>query len=149
MNKMTDEKEDFDEFVNKLQQEIIDKEIEDFNERIVELFHNPKNWGKPSRFNISYSYTDARKDTMKFFLTIDDDIIHKANFYTDGCGATVAAGSQVTLLIEGKPIEFAKNLNAEDIERTLQGFPSDHKHSLELTIRTLKGLIEKYNKNKG
>jgi len=145
---MTDDQNDFNEFVDKLQQEIIDKEIEDFNEKIVELFHNPKNWGRPSKFTISYSYTDDHKDSMEFFLTINDDIIKKANFYTDGCGATVAAGSQVTLLIEGKPIDFAKNLKAEDIERALHGFPNDHKHSLELTLRCLNGLIEKYRKKK-
>ncbi|MEJ2279888.1 MAG: hypothetical protein P8Y70_19400 [Candidatus Lokiarchaeota archaeon] len=59
----------FDEFVDNLQQEIIQKEIEDFNERIVKLFHNPPNWGKPNSENItvSSSYRGSCGDQMQFF----------------------------------------------------------------------------------
>ena len=139
------QKEDkFDSFVEELQQEIIDKEVSDFNERIVNLFHNPKNWGKPSYFTISHSYLGPRKKTMEFYLTIDNGIIKKANFFTDGCGATVATGSQTTLLIEGKTIEYAEKLQPEDIDHALQGLPEDHKHSLELAVNTLRNLIMKY-----
>ncbi|MFX0075621.1 MAG: iron-sulfur cluster assembly scaffold protein, partial [Candidatus Hermodarchaeota archaeon] len=106
--------------------------------------HKPKNWGKPSNFTISHSYTGPRNDKMEFYLTIENGIIKKANFFTDGCGATVATGSQTTLLIEGKPIEYAQNLKKEDLDRALHGLPDDHKHSLELAVNTLKNLIMKY-----
>ncbi|MFX1392970.1 MAG: iron-sulfur cluster assembly scaffold protein [Promethearchaeota archaeon] len=140
----------FDEFVNKLQKEIIDKELEQYNEYVVKLFHNPKNWGKPPEYEISvwHAYEGPCGDTMQFFLKINDNIIEKANFITDGCGATVAAGSQTTLMIKGKPIEFAEKLSPEDIDKALQGLPEDHKHCAELAIRTLKHSIEKYKYNK-
>nr|MBY8986864.1 iron-sulfur cluster assembly scaffold protein [Candidatus Lokiarchaeota archaeon] len=145
---MPQEEEDFDDFVEKLQQEIIDKEVSDFNEHIVNLFHNPKNWGKPSTFTISHSYLGPHNDTMEFYLTIKDGIIKKANFFTDGCGATVATGSQTTMLIEGKSIEYAESLRIEDIDLALKSLPDDHKHSLELAINTLRNLIEKYKSEK-
>jgi len=134
----------FDNFVEELQQEIIEKEINDFNEHIVNLSHNPKNWGKPSNFTISNSYKGPRKDIMEFYLTIENGIIKKANFFTDGCGATVATGSQTTLLIEGKSLEYAERLKPEDIDFALKGLPDDHKHSLELAVNCLKHLIRKY-----
>ena len=142
-------KDKFDEFVDKLQKEIIDQEIKDFNERIVELFHNPANWGKPSENEITVSneYQGPCGDTMQFFLKIKDGIIKKANFITDGCGASVAAGSQTTLLIEGRVLEYAEDLNPGDIDNALLNLPDEHKHCAELAISTLKGLIEKY-KNK-
>ena len=144
--------EDFDAFIKKLQKEITDKELEQYNEYVVKLFHNPKNWGKPLENEISawHAYEGPCGDTMQFFLKIKDDIIEKANYITDGCGATVAAGSQTTLMIEGKPIEFAESLNPEDIDKALGGLPEDHKHCAELASRTLKGAIEKYiyNNNK-
>jgi len=118
---MPEGEDDFDKFVEKLQQEIIDKEIKAFNKYVVDLFHNPKNWGIPPNFTVSHSYKGPCNDTMEFFLTIKDGIIERANFFTDGCGATVATGSQTT---------------------------DDHKHCLELTVRTLKSLIEKYKNNK-
>ena len=138
--------EDFDEYVKKLQKEIIDKELEDYNEYIVNLFHDPKNWGKPPEEEISvwHAYEGPCGDTMQFFLKIKDNIIEKANFITDGCGATVAAGSQTTLMIEGKPLNFAESLVPEDIDKALKGLPEDHKHCAELAIRTLKRSVEKY-----
>jgi len=141
---MPQEEDNFDSFVEKLQQEIIDKEVRDFNDHIVNLFHSPKNWGKPSNFTISHSYKGPRNDTMEFYLTIQDGIIKNANFFTDGCGATVATGSQTTILIEGKPLEYAESLKPEDIDLALKGLPDDHKHSLELAVNTLRNLIEKY-----
>ena len=81
---------------------------------------------------------------MQFFLKIKNNKIDKANFITDGCGATVACGSQTTMLIEGRSLEFAENLKSKDIEMALNGLPEDHKHCAELAIRTLRRLIEKY-----
>jgi len=141
---MPHREENFDKFVEKLQKEIVDKEIQDFNEQIVNLFHNPKNWGKPANFTISHSCKGEKKDTMEFYLTIQDDMIKSANFFTDGCGATVATGSQTTILIEGKSLEYAENLKTEDIDLALKGLPDDHKHSLELAVNTLRNLIAKY-----
>jgi nitrogen fixation NifU-like protein len=136
--------EDFDNFVEKLQKEIVDKEIRDFNEHIVKLFHNPKNWGKPANFTISHSCKGGKNDTMEFYLTIENNIIKNAHFFTDGCGATVATGSQTTILIEGKSLEYAESLTTEDIDMALNRLPDDHKHSLELAVNTLKNLIAKY-----
>ena len=138
--------EDFDKFVNRLQKEITDKELEQYNEYVVKLFHNPKNFGKPpeDQINAWHAYEGPCGDTMQFFLKIKDNIIEKANFITDGCGATVAAGSQTTLMIEGKPIEFAESLNPVDIDIALKGLPEDHKHCAELAVTTLKRVIEKY-----
>ena len=140
----------FEEFIKKLQKEITDKELEQYNEYVVQLFHNPKNWGRPKeeKISITHAYEGPCGDTMQFFLMINNNIIEKANFITDGCGATVAAGSQTTLMIEGKSLDFAEGLSPEDIDKALKGLPDDHKHCAELASRTLKHAIEKYKYNK-
>jgi len=138
--------DNFDDFVENLQKEIIEKEKEEFNEYIVELFHNPKNWGKPleNEINVSQTYTGSCGDTMNYFLKIEGDIITKANFITDGCGASVATASQTTIMIEGKTLEYVENLSAEDIDHALNGLPDNHKHCADLSIRTLRKAIQKY-----
>jgi nitrogen fixation NifU-like protein len=143
-------KDSFDKFVDNLQKEIIEKELEDYNEYIVELFHNPKNWGKPleKEISVSQSYKGPCGDTMQFFLKIKDNIIEKANFITDGCGPSVATASQTTLLIEGKSLDIVEKLEAEDIDIALKGLPLDHKHCAELAVRTLKRAILKYKDEK-
>lgn len=142
--------EKFDKFVDELQNEILKKELEEYNEYIVNLFHNPINWGKPldEEISVSHAYEGPCGDTMEFFLKIENDVIKKANFVTDGCGATVAAGSQTTILIENKSLDYAENLKPEEIDGALKGLPEDHKHCTELTVRTLKRMIEKYKNNK-
>ncbi|HUW90668.1 MAG TPA: iron-sulfur cluster assembly scaffold protein [Candidatus Nanopelagicaceae bacterium] len=139
-------KDKFDEYVENLQEIILEEEIKEYNERIVKLYHDPKNWGKPSEdeINISKTYEGPCGDTMSFFLKINNNVIEKANFLTDGCGASVAAGCQTTLLIENKSLEDAEKLKPEDIDAALDGLPKDHKHCAELAIRTLKRAIDDY-----
>jgi len=127
----------------------IKKDIEDHNEKIVNLFHNPQNWGKPSIRNITVfeEYSGGPKNYfLGLYLKIKNDIIMKANFITDGCGVMVATGSQTTLLIEGKSIDYAEKLKPEDLNKALMGMPEHEKHCAELAIRTLKRTIQKYKK---
>ena len=138
--------DDLDKWVEEIQKEINEEEIRRYNKYIVELFQNPKNWGKPPADEISvwHAYEGSCGDTMQFFLKIEDDFIKKINFVTDGCGATVAAGSQITIIVKGKKLEFAENLQPIDIDNALGGLPEDHKHCAELAVTTLKRAIEKY-----
>ncbi|MHA2282379.1 MAG: iron-sulfur cluster assembly scaffold protein [Promethearchaeota archaeon] len=137
----------FDKFVENLQKEIIRMEIEDHNERIVSLCYDPQNWGKPLMGDIT-CFEEHRGGPKNYFLglyfIIENNLIKKINFLTDGCGVMIATGSQLTLLLEGKTIEFAKNLKPEDIDKALMGIPENEKHCLDLAIRTLNRAIEKY-----
>lgn len=141
-------KDDFDKFVENLQKELIEKELLDYNETIVKLFHNPQNWGKlpESEISITESYKGPCGDTMQYFLNIEDGVIKKASFITDGCGASVATASKTTTLIIGKTLDYAEKLTAEDIDKALDGLPEDHKHCAELSARTLKRALVKYKK---
>ncbi|TXT59286.1 MAG: NifU-like protein [Promethearchaeota archaeon] len=140
-------KDNFDKFVEDLQKEIIEKEIEDYNERIVELFHNPKHWHQTTDedFIVESKYKGTCGDLMQFFLEIDEnDIIQKATFITDGCGASVATGEQTALMTEGKSLEEAEKIFPTQIDQALNGLPQDHKHCASLAVRTLRSAITKY-----
>ncbi|MFX1569169.1 MAG: iron-sulfur cluster assembly scaffold protein [Promethearchaeota archaeon] len=138
--------DNLDRWVEEIQKEIIEEEIKRYNKYIVELFLNPKNWGKPpdEKISVWHAYEGSCGDTMQFFLKINEGIIKKANFITDGCGATVAAGSQMTIMVEGKTLEYAEKLKPIDIDNALRGLPDDHKHCAELAVTTIKRAIEKY-----
>ena len=139
-------KDKFDKYVENLQNIIYGENIKEYGKRIVKLYRNPKNWGKPTNdeITISKTYEGPCGDSMSFFLKIKNNIIEKANFLTDGCGASVATGCQTTLLIENKSLDDAERLKSEDIDAALNGLPEDHKHCAELAIRTLKRAIDDY-----
>jgi nitrogen fixation NifU-like protein len=143
-------REEFDKFVDNLQKEVIKKELEDYNEYIVNLFHSPKNWGKlsPEDISVTHSYKGSCGDTMQFFFKIKNNLIEKVTFITDGCGASVATGSQATIMLQGKTLNFAEKLKPMDIDSALHGLPDDHKHCAELAAITIKQAIEKYKINK-
>ena len=104
---------DFDEFVNRLQKEINEIEIQNHNERIVNLCYNPENWGKPSEEEVTVSeerYGGPKGYFLGLYLKIEKNIITKANFITNGCGVMIATGSQTTILIKGHSIEFAEEI---------------------------------------
>ena len=140
---------DFKKFVDTLQERIMEEDIKEHNEKIVNLFYNPINWGKPADEDITIS--EERRDGPKgyflgLYLKIENEKIIKANFVTDGCGVMVATGSQTTILIENKSINYAENLKPDDIDEALMGLPEEEKHCALLAIKTLKNLITKYKK---
>lgn len=142
-------KEKLDQFVENLQEEIKRREIEEYNEHIVNLFHNPRNFGTlpKEETTVAHSYTGPCGDTMIFFLKIKNTIIQKARFITNGCGASFATASQTLLLIEGKTVKFAENLTPEKIDEALNGLPEDHKHCADLAANTLKRALKKYKRD--
>ncbi len=139
-------KEKYDNAITNYKKEINEEEIKEYNQYIIDLIHKPINWGKPKEeeITITHSYKGPCGDMMQFFLKINNDTIEKANFITDGCGASIATASQTTILIEGKPLNYVKSLKPDDIDKALKGLPEDHKHCADLALRTLNQLIKKY-----
>ena len=138
-----------DKLLEEIHSEILEEEIERFNDYIIQLFYNPKNWGRlpDNELNVSQAYRGPCGDTIQFFLKINNNIIEKANFITDGCIAAVATASQTTLLIEGKSLNYAQKLKDKNIDRALKGLPEDHRHCAKLALKALKRTIKKYKEN--
>ncbi len=111
------------------------------------MCYNPQNWGKPSKEDITI-FEEKRGGKKGYFLglylKIENDIISKANFITDGCGVMIAIASQLTIIIKGKSIEYAMNLKPDHLINALKGIPPDEIHCVNLAIITLKDVIKKY-----
>jgi nitrogen fixation NifU-like protein len=76
-------------------------------------------------------------DTMEMFLRVQDSRIEIASFMTDGCGPTVACGSMLTKMAEGKRLEEAATIEAADVSAALDGLPPEHVHCATLAVYTL------------
>jgi nitrogen fixation NifU-like protein len=141
---MSAEKSNFDKWVEDVQKEIIEEDLKIYSKKVVELFYDPKNWGSMEKWKQKSKYKGPCGDTIQFFLKIEDGIIKDAKFLTDGCGASVAAGSMTTIMIKDKPVEYALNLTAEDIDKALDGLPKDHKHCAVLAKDSLREALKDY-----
>ena len=76
-------------------------------------------------------------DTMEMFLRVQDSRIEVAAFVTDGCGPTVACGSMLAKMAQGKSLEKAAAIEAADLIIALDGLPPEHVNCATLAVNTL------------
>ena len=115
-----------------------------YSETVVEHAMNPRNVGNTDNANGYASITGPCGDAMEIWLKIRNDTITEANFMTDGCGTTIAAGSMITELAKGKSVSQAMNIGQQDILNALGGLPEESEHCALLAANTLKAAIKDY-----
>jgi NifU-like protein involved in Fe-S cluster formation len=77
-------------------------------------------------------------DVMEIFLRVCDARVKNAAFMTDGCGPTVACGSMLTRMAQGKTLDAAAAIEAADLIVVLDGLPPEHIHCATLAVDTLR-----------
>ncbi len=73
-------------------------------------------------------------DTIEMFITKKDNKIQDVSFVADGCINTVACANTVAHLVEGKAIEDAWELTAENVVDFLETLPAEETHCAELAV---------------
>ena len=122
-----------------------------YNQKILELFRNPKNLGKMDDATVTaVAGNPSCGDMITFYLKINDqDIIEKASFESYGCAANIATSSVVTVMIKGLKLEDAWKVSWKSVTEAVGGLPSVKFHCGILAVGALKRAIRKYYKNKG
>jgi nitrogen fixation NifU-like protein len=132
--------DDLDSLAEHLQQEI----FTGYGKTAIEYARSPRNVGDIPDADGYASVTGPCGDTMQIWLKVNDRNIEKATFWTDGCGATIVAGSMVTELAKNMDIVAAFNITQKDVLDALQGLPEDSAHCALLAANTLKEAIKNY-----
>jgi nitrogen fixation NifU-like protein len=138
--------EEFDKFIDELQEEIYQEELRIFSSKVVEEYHHPKNWGKLENPDAQATIKGPCGDTQMIFLKIRNDLITQASFMTDGCGPTIACGSKLTTMITHSTIQEAEKITPQVLEDSLDGLPAEHKHCALLAVNTLQNALENFKK---
>ena len=104
---------------------------------------NPRNVGELPEANAEAEETNpVCGDRLRLSLVIRDGFIESTRFLAYGCPPTIACGSALTQLIQGKTVTEAQELTRADILNALGGLPSRKQHSAALAIETLRTAIE-------
>ena len=117
-----------------------------YNQKILELFKNPKNLGKMEDANVvAVAGNPLCGDMITFYLKInDEDVIEKASFESYGCAANIATSSIVTEMIKGMKLEEAWKVSYENVAEAVGGLPSVKFHCGILAVGALKRAIRKF-----
>jgi len=133
-----------DNFYDKIQA-MLDREMEKFySKKMIEYYKNPVNIGRMEDHDGTAVVKGGCGDTMEMFLRIEKEVIKEIKFFTDGCGVTLACGSAITELVEGKTIHDALKISPHDLIDELGGLPRDGIHCAILSASTLHQAIADY-----
>lgn len=140
--------DDFVKMVKKLQKKIEYDEEQTYSKVVIKEYRNPINFGVLEHPNAVGVIKGTCNDTMKITLKIENGKIKDARFWTDGCGATLAAGNMLIKMVKGKTLQEANNVNPKQLIDTLEGLPKEHIHCALLAVNTLHKSIENYYKRR-
>lgn len=116
-----------------------------YNEKVMDVFKNPKNVGEiENPDGIGTVGNASCGDIMQISLKIENDVIVDAKFKTFGCAAAIATSSTATEMIKGMTIEEALKVTNKRVVETLGGLPSQKLHCSVLAEEAIKKAIENY-----
>lgn len=132
---------DLDLWVAALQEAILEREQALFSARVLAEARQPQNMGVIDQFDGYGLVFGPCGDTMEIFLRLNGERIEQAAFMTDGCGPTVACGSMLTQMAQGKSLPEAAAIEAAEVIMALDGLPPEHIHCATLAVNTLQQAI--------
>jgi len=124
--------------------------MEEYTEKLMEEFRNPKNMGRMENPDgVGKVGNPVCGDVMWIYIKVNDGRISDISFETFGCGAAIATSSVITQLAKGKTIEEALSLTNNDVVAALGGIPAVKRHCSLLAEEGLKAAIADYRSKKG
>ncbi len=87
-------------------------------------------------------------DSMELYMRVEDGRVSAVRFMPQGCAHTVACGSALTCLMEGRPLDQVAGIQAEQIEEELGGLPRDHHHCAVMAVMALRHTLRRYHEDR-
>jgi nitrogen fixation NifU-like protein len=115
-----------------------------YSEIFKDHLNNPRNGGELAGADVTAEETNpVCGDRLRLSLKINDGKIEVARFLAYGCPPTIACGSALTELIQGKTTEEACQVTRKQLVEAVGGLPLRKQHAAALAIETLRVAIDK------
>ncbi len=115
-----------------------------YSETLTEQVTTPRNGGVKDAELTGHAGSPGRGAFIILFLKVEGGRIAAAKYHTVGCGPTIASGSILTEIIQGRTIKECRKLTAQDLIDALDGVPPDKLHCPALAIGALKDALAKW-----
>jgi nitrogen fixation protein NifU and related proteins len=116
-----------------------------YSDMLMDHFTSPRNSGRLEGPDATgHAGTPGRGPFLILYLRISGEDVAAAKFQTYGCGPTIACGSMLTEMIDGRPIADCLRLTTDALIEALDGVPSDKLHSPALAIAALRDALKCY-----
>jgi len=116
-----------------------------YSELFKDHIAHPRNAGELSDANaIAEETNPVCGDRLRLSLRIDNEKIEAARFLAYGCAPTLACGSVLMEMIEGKSIGEALKISRKQIVDALGGLSPQKQHAAALAIETLQLALQSF-----
>ncbi len=104
---------------------------------------NPRNPGELADANaIAEETNPVCGDRLRLSLRVRQSRIEAVRFLAYGCPPTLACGSVLTEMIQGKNVDEVMRLTRKDLLDVVGGLPSRKHHAAALALETLRKALE-------
>lgn len=110
---------------------------------VMDHFLNPRNIGAMDDADSFNAMSGICGDTIAMFVGLEEGVIARISFLTNGCGPTVACSSAVTCMAKGLRIQDAMKISGTDVIAYLGGLPVENTHCADLAANTLRSALSK------
>jgi nitrogen fixation NifU-like protein len=113
--------------------------------QLIEHFRNPRNVGELPVPAITVEVSNPIcGDILRLSALIEQGRVVQSGFKVRGCTASIAAGSALTELIEGRDRAALKELRATDVEAAVGGLSNESKHAAVLCLDGVRALLAQF-----
>jgi nitrogen fixation NifU-like protein len=135
----------FDQFSrDELEREIALRTARRFSNQVLRAALFPEHLGEMAEPDGYAGLQGDCGDLISFYLRIVAGQVARASFTTDGGDATIASGEMLATLVEGRTLQMAQRVTAEELLQALGGLPPNHVHCAALAVNTLRQVIAAY-----
>ena len=112
---------------------------------LIEHFRNPRNVGElaPPAITVEVS-NPICGDILRLSALVEHGRVARAGFKVRGCTASIAAGSALTELVQGKDRVALGKLRAADVEDAVGGLSNESKHAAALCVDGVRALLVQF-----
>ena len=109
-----------------------------YTPEVLDHFEHPRNAGVVADPDASVQIENpACGDVLKLTLKLSGNRIEQIRFLAKGCVCSMACGSALTELVQGRTIEQARELDRTQLVSAVGGLPSASMHASHLAMDAL------------
>ena len=136
--------DDFDRFVDALQEEIFDDARAAYGEKGFERWRNPIYQGKMTSPDGAARLKGECGDTMEIFLKFENNRVKAASYTTDGCASSAICGSFAAELAIGRDPDDLTDIIGDSVLHAIGRLPESDRHCADLAATTLQEVLNDY-----
>ena len=113
-----------------------------YSAQLLDHFQNPRNAGDVAEADATAEIENpVCGDRLRLSLRLHDGRIAELRFKAKGCVPSMACGSALTELIQGKSLADVRRVQREDLITAVGGLPQASTHAAQLAIDALSAAL--------